>query len=247
MSSIFNVGNNGGTDYSNLFSSMSGSASTQSSGNMLTDWASLKNGSMKKLTKAYYNKTETGTKKTVSDEAKEAIKANTAVKSDATDMKSSISSLQAAGTYEKKSKTDADGNTTTDYDYEKITSSLKDFVKSYNSVIGAAVDSENVGVLRNAAAMTRATAANKNLLSSIGISIGENNKLSLDEEAVKKTNINNIKSLFQGGGSYGSQIESSSSELINKINAENNKLSGYTANGSYSTQGASGSLYDGTY
>ena len=243
MSSI--SGLNGGTDYSSLFSSLSaGSGTNGANNNLLSDWASLKNGSYGKLTKAYYGKHAA---QAVSDEAKETIKANTSLKSDATDIRSAVSKLQSASLYEKKTTTDADGNEKTDYDYDKIVGALKDFAEKYNSVIDAADDSDNRGVLRNAVAMTRATATNQNLLSKIGITVDENNKLKVDEEQVKKASVNDIKTLFQGGGSYGSQVESSASEMANKLNAENNKLSSYTANGSYSQSGAIGNIYDGTY
>lgn len=247
MSSIFNVSSSSSTDYSSLFSSLStsSSSSSDSTSSLYTDWAALKNGSYQKLAKAYYSQQSSDT--VDSDEAKSTIKANTALKSDASDVKSAVSSLQSESLYNKKTVTDEDGNTTTDYDYDDIVSALKSFADSYNSVIDAADDSDNSGVLRNAAAMTTATAANENLLSSIGITIGEDNKLTVDEDAVKSANISDIKSLFQGGGSYGSQIESSTSELINKLNAENNKLSSYTSTGSYSTANSAGSLYDGTY
>lgn len=242
MSSIYGLG--GGTDYSSLFSSLS-TDSTSSNNNLLADWASLKNGSYGKLAKTYYAKQ--ATQVVDSGEVKSAIKSNTSLKSDATDVKSAIKSLQSANLFEKKEKTEADGSKSTDYDYEKIVKTVKDFADSYNKVIGVAADSNNGGVLRNAAAMTRATAANMNVLSSIGISVGENNKLEVDEEKLKSASVGTIKSIFQGGGSYGSQIESSASELINKINAENNKLNSYTAKGSYSDTTSIGNIYDGTY
>lgn len=244
MSSVSGLGS-GSTDYSSLFSSLNTSESSGSGSSLLTDWASLKNGSYQKLAKAYYSKNSDTS--VDSDEAKETIKSNSMLKSNVTDVKSSVSALSAASLYEKKEKKDADGNTTMDYDYDKIVAALKKYVESYNSTIDKADDSDNAGVLRNAAAMTRATASNQNMLSSIGITVGEDNKLELDEEEVKKADITAIKSLFVGGGSYGSQIENSATELINKLNAENNKLSSYTANGSYSTAGAVGGLYDGTY
>lgn len=244
MSSSYSI-NNSTTDYSALFSSLStSSSSSSSSSSLLTDWASIKNGSYAKLTKAYYGQQNSSVD---TEELKQTIKSNTLLKSDATSVKSAVSSLQSESLYQQKTTTDADGKTTTGYDYEKITDALKKFAESYNSVIDSADDSDNSGVLRNAASMTKASAANKNLLESIGITIGEDNKLTVDEEKVKSANITDIKSLFQGGGSYGAQISNSSSELINRLNAENNKLSSYTADGSYSGTSAVGNIYDGTY
>lgn len=240
MSSINGI--NGSVDFSALFGSASTGAS--SSASVYADWASLKNGSYSKLTKAYYKNQGSAVS---SEEAKEVTKNNTLLKSNADGLKSSLTKLDTASIYEKVTKKDADGKETTDYDHDKIVSALKDFVSSYNSIVDSADDSDNKGVLRNAAGMTSITARNQNMLSKIGIKIGEDNKLSIDEDAVKSANINDIKSLFKGLGSYGSQIESRSTELINYINAENNKLSTYTAGGAYAGAENIGKIYDGTY
>jgi len=229
-------------DYSTLLGSTSTSSGSSSS-SLLTDWASIKNGSYGKLTKAYYSNQTTTTK----EEAKEITKSNTLLKSNTDGAMSALSKLGSASLYEKVTKKDADGKETTDYDYDKIVSALKDFVSSYNSIVDSADDSDNKGILRNASGMTGITARNQNMLSKIGITVGENNKLTLDEETAKKATVTDIQSLFMGQGSYGSQIESRATGLINYINAENNKLSTYTAGGSYDTSGTIGSIYDGTY
>lgn len=248
MASIFGINNN-----SNNISSLFGSLNTNSTGNtssFFTDWASIKNGSYKKLANSYYGKTsvKNGSQtNAIIEENKSLIKANSGLKSNTEDVKSAISALSSPSLYEKKTTVDDKGNKTTGYDYEKITKALKSFADSYNSVIDAADDSNNRGVLRNAAAMTKSTAVNQNLLSKIGITIGEDNKLSVDASKVKEAKMSDIFSLFNGSGSYGSMIESSSSSLVNQINAENNKLNSYNAMGGYSQYGAVGNIYDGTY
>lgn len=247
MASIFGINNN-----SNNISSLFGSLNTNSTGNtssFFTDWASLKNGSYKKLANSYYGKTS-GKKSidnAVIEENKSLIKANSGLKSNTEDVKSTISALSSPSLYEKKTTVDDKGNKTTGYDYEKITKALKSFADSYNSVIDAADDSNNRGVLRNAAAMTKSSAVNQNLLSKIGITIGEDNKLSVDASKVKEAKMSDIFSLFNGSGSYGSMIESSAGSLVNQINVENNKLNNYNALGGYSQYGAVGNIYDGTY
>lgn len=241
-------GINGSPDYSSLFGGLTTNNSSSGSTGLLSDWASIKNGSYGKLTKAYYGKDNNSKASAVNtDDIKATIKGNTMLKSSTNDMKSALSSLESAGLYEKVSKKDADGNETKDYDMDKIVKNLKSFVDGYNSIVENADDSDNKGILRNAASMTKITAANRNVLSKIGITVGEDNKLKLDEETAKKANVTDITSMFQGLGSYGSQIDSRATELVNQINAENNKLNMYTKNGGYGSAAAIGNIYDGTY
>ena len=243
MASIFGIGS-GQNNYSNLFDSLSTDSSSGSS-SLFTDWASLKNGSYSKLAKTYYGKQ--AEQVATDDEVKEMIKGNTLLKSGATDAQSALTKLSSVSLYDKVSKKDDKGNETSDYDYDKIIGALKSFAEGYNRIIDKADESDNKGILRNAAAMANITAVNQNVLSKIGITIGEDNKLKVDEDAVKKANISDIKSLFTGNGSYGSQIDSRATSLTNYINAENNKLNTYTANGGYNGASAAGNIYDGTY
>lgn len=213
-------------DYSSLFDSLYGSSSSQStsSSNFLSDWASVKNGSMAKLSKAYYAKnSEKAAKNAASaSEIKEAVKANNVVKGDAESLKKSLKDV-------------------------KDIDSLKEFVKEYNSMISAGGDSENKGVLRNTLSMTQMVDKHRNTLADLGITIGEDNKLSLDEEAAKKAQSSTYKSLFGGVGSLGDLIASKASGIINSINAENNKLKNYTPAGTYAGTGDVGNIYDGSY
>ena len=103
--------------------------------------------------------------------------------------------------------------------------------------------------MRKAAMMTKNTAANRNMLSRVGITIGKDNKLSVDEEKLKKANINDLKSLF--GGSYSSYVSSIGQRAsdIQKVSeqmiksATNSNASTYTRRGSYSSL-ATGGIYD---
>ena len=238
-------------DLSSLFGAQqTNNNSFDYSASMLSDWSSIKNGSYGKLTKAYYGKNENKNAKVSedeSDEMKKTIKANNTLKNDATSVKSSLEALSKSDLYEKIDTKDADGNAVKGYDTAKILKNVKSFVDAYNGAIKSSVDSDNNGVLRNALSMTKITNANSNLLSEIGITINEDNTLSVDESKVKGANVNDIKSLFQGGGSYADQIEARASELINQINRENNKLSNYTAAGVYNNTNGIGNIYDGTY
>ena len=115
------MGVNFNTDYSTLFSSMAGNKSSNlnslfgnandSFGFSITDYASIKNGSYGKLTKAYYSTAQS--EKTVQTKAnKEYNEKLSNVKSGAEDLKDAVKSLESA----------LKGNST-----DKIVSAAKDF------------------------------------------------------------------------------------------------------------------------
>ncbi len=248
MASISGI-NLGTTDYSELFDSLSTKSSEgSSSSNFLADYASIKNGSYAKLTKAYYGKTS-GSSTVTKEKATEKIKSNSEVKTNADALKSSSNALVESKTLfsNKVEKTDQDGNKTADYDYEKIYKALKSFVDDYNSVIKSGGESENNSVLRNTLSMTKMTKENKDLLGAVGITINEDNTLSVGEETVKKANMNDLKSLFSGVGSYAYSIATKASNISYRAAYENNKLNSYTASGAYLATDSVGNIYDGSY
>lgn len=213
------------SDYSSLFNSLySSSSSSQSTSgtDFLSNWASLKNGSYKKLTKAYYASSN-GSAQAVDKEAvKEVVKSNNKIKSNAQSLKDEAGKVK-----------DAD--------------SLKKFVEDYNAMIDSGAESDNTGVLRNTLSMTKNALAHENTLAKLGITIGEDNKLTLDEETAKKADSSTYSSLFKGTGSFGDIVATRASEIVNKINSENNKLANYDQSGAYASADSLGKIYDGSY
>ncbi len=211
-------------DYSSLFDSLYGNSSTSnaSSSNFLSDWASLKNGSMAKLSKAYYAKNSDKATRVDASEVKEAVAANNRIKSDAESLKKSLSNV-------------------------KDVDDLKKFVEDYNSMISSGGDSENKGVLRNTLSMTQMMSKHQTTLADLGITIGEDNKLKLDEETAKKAEGSTYKALFDGVGSLGDMIATRASQIVNHVNAENSQLKNYTPGGTYANSGSVGNIYDGSY
>lgn len=250
MSSI-NFSNMGGSDYSALFGSLSTNNNNSAAGtsNLLADYASLKNGSYKKLAKAYYQKTEKGTSTEQKDEIKKEIKDNKVLQSGADALKETLDKMTDSKSLfnDKIETTDADGNKKLDYDYDKIKKSLKSFVEEYNKIIDKGAESDQKAVLRNTLNMTKMTSKNSNLLSRVGISIEEGNKLSFDEEEFKNAPITTLRTLFSGTGSYADSVAVMAKNISNAAAYENNKLSNYTANGTYSYNANVGNIYDGSY
>lgn len=238
----------------NIFSSMFGGSSSTSQTNgafdssLLSDYASIKNGSYAKLTKAYYGNNSRSDKTAISEENAELKKEYSKTKSSASDLKDAISSLvDSKSLFEKTKVADEDGNETMDYNREKIGESVKTFVDKYNAMIKDGGDSSNNAVLRSTLSMVKRTSVNENLLKNVGITIKSDNTLSLDEESLKSANISDLKSLFSGSGSYADNIASAASSVFNSSVDKISGLSGYSASGSYTAADTAGSIYDGTY
>ena len=238
--------------YSSLFGGTSSGGEVDSSYSMLSDYASIKNGSMAKLAKSYYGNSSArsaSVDQESSDVAKETIKKNAALKNDTSDLRSTLSNIRDSKSLftDKIEKKDDNGNVSSDYDRSMIYNKLNEFVKDYNDVLDKGAKSDNQSILRNTLGMTRVSMANRNMLDKVGITIGEDNKLSISESKVKEADISDLKSLFSGYGSYADVVDSKAQQIISNVEYENNKLSTYTAQGGYNSISAIGSIYDGTY
>ncbi|MGN0437469.1 MAG: flagellar filament capping protein FliD [Lachnospiraceae bacterium] len=226
-----------------MFSSLSGNQTmnnntTSYQGLSLGDYAAIKNGSYGKLVKAYYkNQSEAETGNTGN---KTDFKQNlTATKANAESLKKASDALMNADLWKKKSisskdETTGETKTTNDYDWESITKAVKSFADSYNSVLTKTADSTNKNVLRNGVSMVQTTNRTvANMLGKVGITIGEDNKLSVDEEKLKKADISDLKTLFSGQGSFADQIATKASAIAR---ATQNSSGIYTRNATYANQ-----------
>ena len=214
---------NSNVDFSALFSGTSDSSSVGNT-NMLSDYAAIKNGSYRKLMKAYYAK---------QDAEKLSGKGDTSQK--LTLMKTSAdlndSSLWGKKKIKKKDEKTGKEIEVEDYDWDKITKAVKSFVEDYNDVVKEAGESNTKDVLRNASWMTGMTDKNSNMLAKIGITIGKGNKLELDEDALKQADISSLKTVFTGYNSFVSKISQKATGISN---AANRASATYTNNGTYS-------------
>lgn len=202
------------TDYSYLFNNMQ---PTSTGGTFsLGDYAAIKNGSYKKLLKAYYAKQDAEKSAISSD----AMKNSSLVKSSADALKKSANALNNEAFWEKKE----------DYDWDAITKAVKSFVDDYNSLVKLAGNSDSKYVLRNAVWMTGMTEANDNLLSKAGITVGKGNQMELNEDVLKKADISTLKTLFTGHNSLADKIATKANSISNAAA----RTSGtYKSNGTY--------------
>lgn len=244
----------GGMDYSILFSSLSTSKSTNSlsltGSYSLSDYASIKNGSYYKALKAYYKKAEAENSDSSSTTGSRISKDSTStlakVESAADKLKDSAEALEKSGSksvFTKKeiTTTNEDGTKTTsnDYDRDAIYKSMKTFADNYNSLISAGSKANSTNILRQTLNMVKYTSAHEKSLSAAGITINDDNTLSVDKDAVKNADISKLTSLFKGSTSYGSAISARASAIEKAAENESRKANTYTPYGTYSSNDSS--------
>lgn len=246
------------SDMSYLFSSLGRSASNVASSDFLGQYASIKNGSYGKLMKAYYGKNasdsvkklaqNTDTKKNVTTEDKTNI-AKMQTTTDA--LKESADALLANGSkslFQQVDVTTKDENgvetTAKGYDTDAIYNALNSFVLRYNAVIDAAGNISDKSLTGRIDSMTGATVSNYKLLSKVGITVGENGKLSISKDAFSKADMNTVKNLFHGSGSYAYQISAQSSMINFAADRLADRNNTYTVGGTYNRTLNLGSIYN---
>lgn len=130
------------------------------------------------------------------------------------------------------------------YDTDKIYSAVSSFVKDYNSVVDNASGSNSTTINSRTSTMLNLTSANSKLLGKVGITVGKDNKLSIDEEAFKKADMGDVRSLFNTSGGYGYQVGVSASMIDYAAQNEATKSNTYTGFGTYSYNYTAGSLFN---
>lgn len=230
-------------DYSYLFSGLN-TSKTGSAGNLnfLSDYAAIKNGSYGKLMKAYY--AETGS----SDAVKKLAKASNSVSKDDTE---TLTKVKAATDDLKESadKLIAKGSKSVwaEDDMEKVYSAVNDLVKDYNSVLDTMDKTNSTSILSRAKSMVNNTAVNEKLLGKVGITINEDNSLSIDKKAFLEADKTTVKSLFSGNGSFAYRLSASASMMNYAAEKEADKAATYTITGAYGNTFSSGSVFDSLF
>jgi len=210
----------GGNNQNNIFSSFN-----------YGDYSLIKSGSYKKMMKAYYNDQKPSNTEKVQNadsRTKEFTSKISADDKSLSKVKGEADSLKAAA--KELSSEDLWKRTDGKYDSEKITGKVKDFVKEYNDLIDQTGKSSSQGVKNNTKWMTDLTSVMSKALAKVGITVGDDNKLSVDEDKLAKADMKAVKSLFDGSYSYGAQTADKASAIASAASL-NNGL--YGSNGNY--------------
>lgn len=232
-------GLNSGTNdiYNSIFGTSNNNTGSGSYG--LGDYYMIKNGTYKKLMKAYYATDDAEDSKDSVEEEKDSKTSLLGVKADAASLNNSLEDLKKASLFESTGE-DEKGNKT--YDREKILESVKSFVEDYNDYIKSSGDLDNVSILRKSIKMTKLTATNSGLLAEVGIEVKGDNTLKLDEDQLKEAKITTLTTLFNGAGSYGDQIQQASRQSYQQANSlayNSGSNASYNVNGGYAMLGNS--------
>ncbi len=254
-------------DVSFLFSSLgTNSGSGMGNLNFLSDYASIKNGSYGKLLKAYYNKV--GNDNTSTSSAKEESKSDklstsvsedsaktlAAIESSAGKVQESADALTSKGDKSvfkaKEIKTENEDGTTTvteEYDMDAIYKAVSDFATNYNKLIDNVNKSDSAGVKKAATNMTNITKLYAKSLEKVGITIGDDKKLTVDEEKFKAADISRVKSLFNETPSFAASVSSQASFIDSAASREAAKANTYNQKGSYNNNYLSGDLFSAMF
>lgn len=265
--SIFSVSSGSNNNFYNMFFNTGSGNNNAAAGifsggsTAIGDLSLIKSGAYKKLLNAYYDvqKPEKGRTSSSSSSSSSVSKYINGVedssgklqsaKNDASSLSDSLKKLGNRSLY--MNKRDEKGNLVKGekgeavYDTEAIGKAVKEFVESYNSFIDSTGNLNSTKMLSKTLDVIKTTSKNAGLLADIGIRIGSDNKLKLDEEKLKKANVSTINSLFTGSGSYGSNISSKANEsfrIASSSSYSGTRASSYTYSGAYSTLGTTNVL-----
>lgn len=156
-----------------------------------------------------------------------------------------VSSVSSAASFLADSKSLAsdalyakikDKNGKETYDIDKIFSTAKSFVNNYNGMFEAAKSSTNSGVASNLSYIKEKTEKNKEALAQFGISLDADNKMKIDEDIFKKSDMSDVQKFFKD---YGSSVATNASLVDHYLTSMAKNANGYTSAGAYNIQGIS--------
>ena len=208
MSGIY--GWNSGNSFMNSFFGTGGSGSGPSLLSSLGDLQMIKSGAYKKAMKAYYANQ-------VSQSKTDGKDTDTISGSGTADSKVKLSNLKSSA-----QKLYESANALKNADYSKdarpedLLSKAKSFIDSYNSTLSTTKNMNSYSILQTAVWGTEQMNISEGLLNKVGISIGENNSLSIDEEKFKSAKMSDLKALFSGSGSLADRISQKASTMYNQ-------------------------------
>lgn len=243
------------TSYGNMF----GSNAMSSFYSNLSEYSSIQSGAYRKLVKSYYKMQNQTDKTSTTDKTSKTDKTNmnsaslsagkvalSAVKAESTELVNSAAVLTDTGKDSLFANADK-------YDKDAAYKAAGTFVSDYNATVDALKSVSDISVQSAGSSMQRMTTIMSKGLSKVGIMVGTDGKLSLDEKAFKNADMSDVKSMLNGNGSYAGIVSATASRVAsqaaNQINRSNGSLYGsqYGSQGYYYNSYNSGLLYNGYF
>lgn len=158
--------------------------------------------------RSYYEQ-QYGSKPAAGSDANKEVSAETStLQSKADSLKASADKLTTVGKDSLFVK-DESGS----YDMQKIADAVGSFVKDYNAVVSANSSSADKLLSQKVSSMQNLSSTYATVLNKVGISVGADNKLSLDTEKFKSADQSMVKALFNGSNSYAGMVSSNASQI----------------------------------
>ncbi len=216
-----------------LANSLFGSRNTIWSGSFfsasnLGDLGLMKSGVYTKMLKSYYEKvgSDTETKKSSSssssdnsptwdDIRKKYVTPEVKVDAKAEEAGKALSSVKSTS---QTLSTDASALANMDFDKssrDEIYDAVKKMADSYNAVVDSAKKSSLTSISKSVSWMTDDTKARAKQLEKMGITIGTDNKITVDKDKFAQANLTDIKSLFKGSGGLADRHAQRANGLVN--------------------------------
>lgn len=122
-------------------------------------------------------------------------------------------------------------------------SMVKGFAESYNSTIEGLKKSDSANALSRGVSLVNISKAYSTTLSRIGVRVGSDNRLTVDEDKLSKASESDLKALFNGSYSYASKVADKSSYISNASGLRSQVT--YTAKGGIKNN--NGNIFDAAY
>ena len=211
----------------------------------ISQMSSVRSGAYSKALKAYYAKNSTASvTKTQKNSGKNSSRAinslnnplNTdlgSVQKESKELVSSAGNLLNRGKnsmfYDEKH-----------YDPHAAYKAVNEFVTNYNETVDAAGKAGNANIKTVSDSMVRMTGNMRGSLAKVGVTVGQDRKLSINETDFKNADLKNVRATFGSNSSYAKMIMSSASR-IESASEQQSMIN----TGIYGRQGLYNNLYAG--
>ena len=223
---------------STLFSSLGSSSGSNFLGINLQDYATIKSGTYGKLMKSYYSKVNADSTKTSSKDKTTSTSTSKDSTKTIANMEEAAQELTTSAKELYSTKTDSvfakkNGN----YDTKKISEKVGSFVEDYNNLLTTSAKSTSSRIENSVDSLKLLTT---------GKSISVDSKtgiLSFDSGKFSSADMDKVKKLFNGTGSYAYGVATRSSLIDSYAQSEAEKANTYGKNGKYSYNYNSGNIF----
>lgn len=96
---------------------------------------------------------------------------------------------------------------------DQMVAAIKDFTESYNATLDGLQKTDSLNALEKGVSLVNTTRAYARSLSRVGIVVGSDNRLSVNEENVKEANADQFRTLFSGSYSYANKVADKASYI----------------------------------